>query len=136
MDPHYFNAEELSHMVDVNWCLLCAGFSNCHDSFAILSYVAVRNGKIVLSGLSIRWLGFGWFHFEYLTPGCHCFNILFTWFHQSFFESGTWQFYIRYLDLIVSNAILERCFHFCWLDVVVAGGLTIVIVKGKLIRKS
>lgn len=92
-----FNAEELSHMEDVKQVVTGMRFALAISMLMLLvitviasrigsrsaALEAYRRGAWGLVGLMAAILLFV----------ALSFNNLFTWFHQIFFESGTWQFY-------------------------------------------
>ncbi len=92
-----FNARELRHMQDVKQVVtgMRIALAVCMLGLLGATYFAVRResksyvltayrrGAWALIGLIVAVLSFVALNF----------NNLFTWFHQIFFESGTWQFY-------------------------------------------
>jgi integral membrane protein (TIGR01906 family) len=92
-----FNARELSHMEDVKAVVtgMRIALTALMLSLAVISVVAVRgNWKPSLIKALNRggWALLGLIGAILLFVALN-FNQLFTWFHQVFFESGTWQFH-------------------------------------------
>lgn len=96
-DTPIFNARELSHMEDVKAVVtgMRIALTALMLSLAVISVVAVRgNWKPSLIKALNRggWALLGLIGAILLFVALN-FNQLFTWFHQIFFESGTWQFH-------------------------------------------
>jgi integral membrane protein (TIGR01906 family) len=125
-----FNELELSHMVDVKEvvtgmrialaicmvALLAATFAASRWSskdFVLKSY---RRGAWAMIGLIVAILLFVALNF----------NHLFTWFHQIFFESGTWQFY-------TSDTLIRLFPMRFWQDAFVFVGVLTLILAGAVL---
>lgn len=136
-----FNTEELSHMVDVKELVFAmrVALAIVMILLAILSYIAVRNGRkdrLIRAYHHGGWALVG-FILSILFLVAISFNNLFTWFHQIFFESGTWQFYTSdTLIRLFPMRFWRDAFIFVGLMSLLLGVLTIVISQRKLIRKS
>ena len=128
-----YNARELSHMVDVKFVVtgMRIGMAAGIVLLVILSLVALKQGwrdKLLHSYRRGAWLLLG-IIFGILFLLMINFNNLFTWFHQIFFESGTWLFY--------TSDTLIRLFPLrFWRDAFIAVGLVSVVIAAGLIFSS
>lgn len=122
-----FNARELSHMLDVKAVVtgmriglaICMVVLLAATAFAVhwgtkrLVLDAYRRGAWALIGLIAAILLFVALNF----------NNLFTWFHQIFFESGTWQFY-------TSDTLIRLFPMRFWQDAFIFVGVLSLILAG------
>jgi integral membrane protein (TIGR01906 family) len=125
-----FNDLEMSHMEDVKvvvtgmriglavgmLVLLAATFIAAHKGSKDFTLMAYRRGAWGLIGLIAATLLFV----------ALSFNNLFTWFHQIFFESGTWQFY-------TSDTLIRLFPMRFWRDAFIFVGLMSLILAGLLL---
>jgi integral membrane protein (TIGR01906 family) len=133
-----YNGRELSHMEDVKALVvgMRVALAIAVILLALLSFLAVR------MGLENRlWSAYnrgGWalvgFIGVILVFVALSFSNLFTWFHQIFFESGTWQFYTSdTLIRLFPMRFWRDAFIFVGIMSLLLGVLTIVISKKKFI---
>ena len=125
-----FNDLEMSHMEDVKavvtgmriglavgmLVLLAATFIAAQKGSKDFALMAYRRGAWGLIGLIAAILLFVSLSF----------NNLFTWFHQIFFESGTWQFY-------TSDTLIRLFPMRFWRDAFIFVGLLSLILAGLLL---
>lgn len=136
-----FNAQELSHMVDVKELVfgVRVALAIIMTLIAILSFLTVRirrEERLIRAYYHGGWALVG-FILSILFLVAVSFNNLFTWFHQIFFESGTWQFYTSdTLIRLFPMRFWRDAFIFVGLMSMLLGILTIVISRRKLISKS
>jgi integral membrane protein (TIGR01906 family) len=132
-----YNGRELSHMEDVK--VLVFGMRVALVITIIL--LALISFLVVRMGLKNRlWTAYnrgGWalvvFIGLILAFVALSFSNLFTWFHQIFFESGTWQFYTSdTLIRLFPMRFWRDAFIFVGMMSLLLGILTIVISKKKL----
>ena len=120
-----FNTSELSHMEDVKTVITGMRIALAALMVGLLAVivVAVRKGWRDSLLLALRRGGWGVVGLiaAVLLLLTINFDQLFTWFHQMFFESGTWQFY--------TSETLIRLFPMrFWQDAFIAvGGISLVI---------
>jgi len=92
-----YNASELSHMEDVKAVVtgMRMALAGLMIGLVVVSGIAVRKGRRNTLLLAIRRGGWGVLGLiaVVLLLLVVNFDQLFTWFHQMFFTSGTWQFY-------------------------------------------
>jgi integral membrane protein (TIGR01906 family) len=132
-----YNGRELSHMEDVK--VLVFGMRVALVITIIL--LALISFLVVRMGLKKRlWTAYnrgGWalvvFIGLILAFVALSFSNLFTWFHQIFFESGTWQFYTSdTLIRLFPMRFWRDAFIFVGMMSLLLGILTMVISKKKL----
>jgi len=125
-----FNERELSHMQDVKavvtgmrialtlslLILLVITIIGIRKSWRVDLLAAYRNGGWALIGLMAAILLFVAISFQNL----------FTWFHQLFFESGTWQFY-------TSDTLIRLFPMKFWQDAFIFVGVFSLLIAGLLI---
>jgi integral membrane protein (TIGR01906 family) len=128
-DP-VFNERELSHMVDVKQVVTGMRLALAISMLALLALTffadrrgsrsfilaAYRRGAWVLIGVILTILFFV----------ALSFNNLFTWFHQIFFETGTWQFY-------TSDTLIRLFPMRFWSDAFILVGLLSMILSGLIL---
>jgi integral membrane protein (TIGR01906 family) len=125
-----FNDSELSHMEDVK--NVVTGMRIALTLFAlilfILTFVAVKNEKKDLILQAFHYGGWGVVGLiaAILLFVAISFNQLFTWFHQIFFVSGTWQFY-------TSDTLIRLFPMVFWQDAFIFVGVLSLIFGGLLI---
>ena len=125
-----FNDRELSHMQDVKGVvtgmrialaismvgLLAATFFGARKGSRMDVLAAYRRGAWALFGLI----------FSILIFVALSFNQLFTWFHQIFFESGTWMF-------LTSDTLIRLFPMRFWRDAFIFVGLLSIILAGLIL---
>ncbi len=125
-----FNERELSHMQDVKavvtgmrialtlslLILLVVTIIGIRKSWRVDMLAAYRHGGWALIGLMAAILLFVAISFQNL----------FTWFHQLFFESGTWQFY-------TSDTLIRLFPMKFWQDAFIFVGVFSLLIAGLLI---
>lgn len=131
-DP-IFNERELSHMEDVKSVVTGMRIALALATLFLLgiTIIAIRNRwkKVLLKsfhrgGWAVIGLIISILFFVALS-----FNHLFTWFHQIFFESGTWQFY--YSDTLIRLFPMRF-----WQDAFIFVGIISLLLGGILIYFS
>jgi len=132
-----FNARELSHMVDVKELVfgMRVALAIIVILIAILSFIAVRNewNRQLIRAFNKGGWGLVGLIGSILLLVALSFNQLFTWFHQIFFESGTWQFYTSdTLIRLFPMRFWRDAFIFVGVLALIFGVLTIVITQKKL----
>jgi integral membrane protein (TIGR01906 family) len=133
-DP-IFNSSELSHMEDVK--AVVTGMRIALAAFMvvllIVTVINIKKGnrKLILRAYNIGGWGILGLIGVILILLVISFNQLFTWFHQIFFESGTWRFY-------TSDTLIRLFPMRFWRDAFIfVGGLSILfgIITILAIRK-
>lgn len=128
-DP-IFNERELSHMEDVKGVVTGMRITLVSAILVLLvmTILAIRNcwNKLLLKsfhrgGWAVIGLIVSILFFVALS-----FNHLFTWFHQIFFESGTWQFYF-------SDTLIRLFPMRFWQDAFIFVGIISLLLGGMLI---
>ncbi len=128
-----YNARELGHMVDVKMVVtgMRIGLAAGIVLLVVLSLIALKQGwrdKLLLNYRRGAWLLLGFIAGILLLLVIN-FNNLFTWFHQIFFESGTWLFY--------KSDTLIRLFPLrFWRDAFIAVGVVSVVIASVIIIGS
>lgn len=136
-----YNARELSHMVDVKELVSSVrlALAIIMVMIAILSLVAIHFGmecRLILAFQQGGW-GLVGLIVSILLLVTLNFNQLFTWFHQIFFESGTWQFYTSdTLIRLFPMRFWRDAFIFVGIMSLFLGVLTIMISKKQIDRLS
>ena len=125
-----YNARELSHMVDVKIVVtgMRIGLAAGIVLLVVLSLNAIKKGwrdKILDDFRRGSWILLGFIAAILLLLVIN-FNNLFTWFHQIFFESGTWLFY--------TSDTLIRLFPLrFWQNAFITVGLVSVVIASGVI---
>jgi len=133
-----YNAQELSHMVDVKVLVfgMRVALTITMILLALFSFLAVRRGlenRLWSAYNRGGWALVGFIGFILVFVGLS-FSNLFTWFHQIFFESGTWQFYTSdTLIRLFPMRFWRDAFIFVGMMSLLLGVLTILISKKKFI---
>ncbi len=128
-----YNARELSHMVDVKIVVtgMRIGLAVGIVLLVVLSLIAIKKGwrdKILDDFRRGSWILLGFIAAILLLLVIN-FNNLFTWFHQIFFESGTWLFY--------TSDTLIRLFPLrFWQNAFITVGLVSVVIASGVIFGS
>ena len=136
-----YNARELSHMMDVKELVFGTRVALAIIMILIagLSFIAVSNGwerQLVRAFNQGGW-GLIGLIVSILFLVALSFSQLFTWFHQIFFESGTWQFYTSdTLIRLFPMRFWRDAFIFVGVMALFLGVLTIVVSKKRLERLS
>lgn len=120
-----YNASELSHMEDVKAVVtgMRMALAGLMIGLVVVSGIAVRKGRRNTLLLAIRRGGWGVLGLiaVVLLLLVVNFDQLFTWFHQMFFTSGTWQFY-------TSDTLIRLFPMRFWQDAFIAvGGISLAI---------
>ena len=128
-DP-IFNERELSHMEDVKGVVTGMRITLVSAILVLLvmTILAIRNRwkKMLLKSLHLGgWAVIGLI-VSILFFVALSFNHLFTWFHQIFFESGTWQFYF-------SDTLIRLFPMRFWQDAFIFVGIISLLLGGMLI---
>lgn len=136
-----FNASELSHMQDVKNVVtgMRIALSVLAVGFLVVVFFAVRDKWRNLLLVALRRGGWGVVGLiaAILTFVALSFDQLFTWFHQIFFESGTWQFYTSdTLIRLFPMRFWQDAFIFVGVISLVIGILLIVFCKPKTNREN
>lgn len=133
-----YNASELSHMEDVKALVvgMRVALAIAVTLLALFSFLTVR--MRLENRLWPAYNRGGWalvgFIGLILTFVALSFSNLFTWFHQIFFESGTWQFYTSdTLIRLFPMRFWRDAFIFVSIMSLLLGVLTIIISKKKFI---
>jgi len=125
-----FNGRELSHMQDVKQVVtgMRIGLAVCMLGLLASTFFAVRWGSrgYVLSAYRRGAWGLIGLIAAILFFVALSFNNLFTWFHQIFFESGTWQFY-------TSDTLIRLFPMRFWRDAFIFVGLLSLILAGLIL---
>jgi len=136
-----YNSRELSHMVDVKDLVsgMRVALAGTMIVIAIISVVAVRYGMERRLILGYQYGGWGLIGLiaAILFLVVLNFNQLFTWFHQVFFESGTWQFSTSdTLIRLFPMRFWQDAFIFVGVMSLFLGVITVGISKNRLHRFS
>lgn len=136
-----YNARELSHMVDVKELVfgMRIALAIIMVVIAILSFIALRIGRERRLIMAFNQGGWGLVGLiaSILLLVALSFNQLFTWFHQIFFESGTWQFYTSdTLIRLFPMRFWRDAFIFVGITSLLLGILTIFFSNKRLFRLS
>lgn len=125
-----FNERELSHMVDVKQVVtgMRIALAFCMVALLMATFFADRKGPRVAVLAAYQrgaWALIGLI-FAILLFVALSFNQLFTWFHQIFFESGTWQFF-------TSDTLIRLFPMRFWRDAFIFVGLLSSILAGLIL---
>jgi integral membrane protein (TIGR01906 family) len=125
-----FNERELSHMQDVKRVVTGMRFGLLSAMLLILIFtiLAIKGGwrqLLLRSFLQGAWILIGLIVAILVFVSLN-FENLFSWFHQLFFESGTWRFY--------TSDTLIRLFPIrFWRDAFIFVGVLSVLISGSII---
>jgi integral membrane protein (TIGR01906 family) len=125
-----YNTQELSHMQDVKAVVtgMRIALAVLMVLFLVLTILAVNRGmrhQLLIGCERGGWIVIG-FIISILIFLLFNFDVLFTWFHKLFFESGTWKFY-------TSDTLIRLFPMRFWRDAFIIVGLLNLLISGIVI---